>query len=415
MITTKNRTLAVIPFVLFAALAACSSSESPGEATRGEVTGTARSRVINGKPSDASQDAVVMLVHYDPGAGEVGSCTGTLLAPNLVLTARHCVAITDEYAACDGDGQPIAAGKVQGDSKASTLYVFKGAKRPDFSAGRVEPDGQGAKIVDDGGNNLCNHDLALVVLKDPVKDAKIAQIRLDGDVTKGETITAIGWGYTDNGMPNVRQQRTGVKILDVGPDKKSFPAVAPNEFQVGEAICSGDSGGPAIDADTGAIVGVVSRGGNAQGQNKQDPAAGCIGAQNLYTKVMPFKDTLLKAFELANAEPWVEGGPDPRLLKPGNACSDGSECRSNLCLMDPDAKETTCAEDCSAADCSDPSMVCVAEGDAKVCRSKASQENKASDGGGGCSSSPTGSHGGALALVVAAFGLIALRRRRVAA
>jgi MYXO-CTERM domain-containing protein len=405
-----NRTLTLVPFVLLAALAACSSS--PGGS---ENIGTNKARVIKGKPSDASQDAVVMLVHYDPQAGEVGSCTGTLLAPNLVLTARHCVAITDQYAACSADGTPIAAGVVKGNSKPETLYVFKGAQRPNFYGGRIKPDGQGAKIIDDGGKNLCNHDIALVLLKEPIADAKIAPIRLDGDVTKGEIITAVGWGYTDKGEPDVRQQRTGVKITEVGPDKSDFPGVPPNEFQVGESICSGDSGGPAIDSETGAVVGVVSRGGNAQGQNQQDPAAGCIGAQNLYTKAMPFKDMILGAYELAEAEPWIEGQPDPRLLKPGSACTDGAECRSNLCLADPSKKgETTCAEDCSAAECADPSMKCVTEGEAHVCRAPKKDGNNA-DGGGGCAvSSTSGAPGGAgFAIAIATFGLLALRRRRV--
>src|SRR5690606_27489347 len=158
------------------------------------------------------QDSVVLLVHYDPQdrMTGVGQCTGTLLAPRLVLTARHCVADTDPYAACDADGEPLAAGVVRGNHKAESMYVFTGKDRPDFSRGAPDIAGQGMKILDDGGKNLCNHDIALIVLKEPVKDAKISPIRLEAEVERGESITAVGWGVTDKTpQPDQRQQRTG--------------------------------------------------------------------------------------------------------------------------------------------------------------------------------------------------------------
>src|SRR5207247_502968 len=151
-------------------------------------------------------------------------------------------------------------------------------------------------------------DIALIVLKTPIKDASIAPIRLDGPPKVGETFTAVGWGVTDTeAEPSVRQQRAGIPVEDVGPDMGQFGPIPPNEFQVGESICQGDSGGPAL-AKSGAVIGIVSRGGNGRQPSQTDPSAGCIAASNPYTKTAPFKQLILKAFEIAQAEPWVEGG-----------------------------------------------------------------------------------------------------------
>lgn len=393
-----------------ASLVACSSPES---APQSEALGRKSSPIIKGTDSDASQDAVVLVFHYDPAAGSVGACTGTLLAPKLVLTARHCVAETDEYAACDGDGNPLAAGAVKKNNKPNSMYIFTGPNRPDFRRADITPAGRGAQIIDDGGKNLCNHDIALIVLEEPINDVPIAPVRLDSEITVGEVVTSIGWGVTESTIePNVRQQRSGVEVLAVGPDKKAKPPVPPNEFEVGESICSGDSGGPAV-AESGAVIGVVSRGGNNEQPDQNDPAKNCVDGLNLYTKLSPFKDVILGAYEAAEAEPWLEGQPDPRLATPGTACTDASECRSNLCLSDPDQDgATTCAQECSEVECPE-GQVCTAEGDVKVCRLPPGSRTKTITTTSGCSAGPSrGVSCSGLLLAVAAFGLAFARRRR---
>jgi len=413
------RSLLALSLVSFASAACSSASDAPAPGRGSAPVGTVRSPIIKGKSSDASQDAVVLLMHYDPVARSFGSCTGTLLAPNLVLTARHCVADTDVAAACDVDGTPLAEGEIRKNRKPATMHVFTGPQRPDFRD-RAEPAGTGEQILDDGGKNLCNHDIALIVLKEPVPNAVIAPIRLDSDPVVGESLTAVGWGVTDKtDSPDVRQQRTGISVASVGPDPGDdrLP-VPPNEFSVGESICSGDSGGPAIATETGAIVGVVSRGGNGERTNQADPSATCVGtdAHNLYTKVSSFKDFILQGFEAAGAEPWLEGGEDPRLAKAGVACSDGAECRSSLCLADPDQSgATTCAQSCASTACPE-GHVCKVEGEAQVCRLAAAPSNGAKTTTTTCSASPgaassSGGGSASAALVLLALGLVAGRAR----
>jgi V8-like Glu-specific endopeptidase len=414
-----TRALLGASLVAASLVAACSGDDGPrtsatsaGSSSLGKI----QSAVIKGKVSTTDQDAVILLIHYessDPYG--VGACTGTLLSDQIVLTARHCVADTDEAAACDEKGNPIQGGAVKGNHKASSLYVFTGKDRPDFSRGDVKPAAQGSKILDTGSKTLCNSDIAIIILDKPIAGAKIAPVRLDEGVAKGEVITSVGWGVTDRtAQPEQRQQRAGVKVTGIGPDGAALPPIAPNEFQVGESICSGDSGGPAV-AESGAVIGVVSRGGNGRGSAGNDPSANCIGALNLYTKVSPFKDLVLKAFEVTGGEPWIEGGPDPRLAIAGSACADAAECRSNLCITDPgQANATTCATDCSASDCPE-GQVCDVEGDVKVCRTpEVANRAKSTTTTTSCAAT-TNAGGGAnagLALALAAFGTVLLRRRR---
>ncbi len=335
-----------------------------------ENTGRVASPVINGKNSEATQDAVVLLVHFNPKEGQISACTGTMLTDRLVLTARHCVADADESAACDVRGNPIAQGAVRGNYKPETLFVFVGPNRPDFSSATIKADGKGATIVDDGSTNLCNHDLALLVLNTAIPKAKTAAIRLDDVVKKSEILTAVGWGITDKTTaPKIRQQRSGIKVVAIGPEETNAVPVPPNEFEVGESICSGDSGGPGL-ASSGAIVGVVSRGGNAREPDPQNPSLSCVDGANLYTKVAPFKTLIRAAYALVQAEPWLENQPDPRLMKSGASCTDGAECQSALCLSDPGTPTSatkTCAQDCSTTACGG-SQTCSSEGNARVCR-----------------------------------------------
>ncbi len=311
--------------VLCAAVLACSSSD-PNPA----AIGTGRSAIIKGSSSDASQDAAILLAYYDAASGQAGGCSGTLLSPRIVLTARHCVSQTDESSACSAEGKTLAGGRVYSDHKATTLFVFTGTSRPNFSNGQVTPQGIGLKVITDGAKTMCNHDLALLVLKEPVAGAVIAPVRFSGPPEVGEKITSVGWGVTEKTQePTTRQQRADVPVLVVGPDTNSM--IANGEFIVGESICSGDSGGPAFAA-SGAVIGVVSRGGN--GRAGGNPSDACVGAQtrNIYSHPAAFKDLIEAAFAETGEEPWIEGEPDPRLKKGKEACAEAAECRSATCL-----------------------------------------------------------------------------------
>jgi hypothetical protein len=252
-------------------------------------------------------------MHYDAIqiGGAAAGCTGTLLTPRLVLTARHCVADTDPSAACDAMGNPTFGGEIRSDHLASKLYAFVGTQRPDFLAG-LDKGARGAEIIDDAAKTLCSHDLALILLDRALPGAKTAPIRLDDGPHVGESVLVVGWGVTDKSSdPQTRQQRAGVKVVEVGPAESLGPA----EFRLGESGCAGDSGGPAFAETSGAVLGVLSRGGNGSGALPGDPK-GCIDADNVFTSAAKFKDLILSAYAKAEQDPWLEGNPDPTTLPP---------------------------------------------------------------------------------------------------
>ncbi len=329
-----------------------------------ERTGSQSEAVINGISSDATQDAVVMFVHADLKTYDFGGCTGTMLSPRIVLTARHCVSKTDQGALCDREGNPVSAGRVYSNMAPETMYAIKGSS-PDLAAiyrGKQKPDGQGAKLFVPDSSTMCNSDIALVVLKEPVKDALIAPLRLDHSPALGEKVTVVGWGVTQSGQnANTRQQRTDVEILEVGPTLNRGSEVGPKEFIVGESICSGDSGGPALSS-TGAVLGVVSRGGNGE-SNQNNPADSCTGpnARNTYTQVAGYKDLILEVFAYTGESPWYEGGVKPGSRNKDEECTNNADCGSQFCV------ENKCTEKCvddtscgSGTVCDTGSGICVA-------------------------------------------------------
>jgi MYXO-CTERM domain-containing protein len=294
--------------------AACTEPSADREAP--ESTSQA---IIGGIDSVPSQNAVVLIVRPYSTGFEV--CSGTLLAPRLVLTARHCLARSSSTVECASDGKPVQ-GVVSNDFPADSFLVFSGLELPDRRSGSPTPS-TGTRLFDDGAGTLCNHDIGLVILDSPVEGATIAPIRF-ALPNVGEEVTLVGWGVTeDSNLPNVRQQRQNVKVVGAGP-----PAgVGSSELVIGEGPCEGDSGGPALSG-AGAVIGLSSRGSNG---TDATGAAACKNGMNIYTSPAGFHDLILSAYAEVGQDPWLEGQPNPLLAKGGASCSADVECQSNFC------------------------------------------------------------------------------------
>ena len=294
-------------------------------------TGVANNAIVNGQPSGEADDAVVLILTHVPKRDTsqgmyFRNCTGTLLSPSVVLTARHCVSeTTDGTFTCKEDGTlgTGPGGTVVYDYVPSDTHVFVGATLPSTVDPSTFP-GQGAAYVHDSATTLCNHDLALIVLATPIPNAKIAPIRLDSGVTMGETFSAIGWGSTvTDFVPMERQRRDGVQVILTGPSSSAYYGsfLADREFRASESVCTGDSGGPALDSMSGAVIGTVSNGPNG---GITMNGSGCVGTTHTFQETSPYKDLVLQAFGMTTDKPWIEGQPMPGTSGAGGATSSSS-------------------------------------------------------------------------------------------
>lgn len=202
-------------------------------------------------------DAVVLLLPDDDGA----YCSGVLVAPNAVLTARHCVSRVARGAfGCRDDGARSAhvgdGGAFLGDVEPRRMRVFVGPRWP--SAGDA-PAARGARVSHDGAKVVCGHDVAILWLDRSI-DAPSASVRAH-PASVHDAVRIVGWGVNARGeRPSARHARAAF-VLRRGPSPPEPHAdgLVEGEVEIGEGACDGDSGGAVLDRD-GALLGVISRG-----------------------------------------------------------------------------------------------------------------------------------------------------------
>lgn len=250
--------------------------------------------------SDFTHRGVLGLAHAANGG--FGMCTATLIAPNLLLTARHCVSsLPEDYVQCGVTlfGDPYRASEFY-----ATTDQAMNQNGDWYQATEV--------LVPDQSIDPCGFDVALIILSQNVTSVPFVVPRIDHRTVRGEIFTAVGYGETaqNNGQSGQRRSRDDLEVICAGPQYCS-PGVHFNEFIADTGICQGDSGGPALDS-LGRVFGVVSRG-----------ASGCL--QPAYADVGIWSDWLVETATRAasmggyNLPEWAatgETGPPPTVGQP---------------------------------------------------------------------------------------------------
>lgn len=432
----------------------CSQSPSHSGGDLGK-TGSATQGIQGGTADGTAHPfAVGVCIGNKPNAqgqgGCAGFCSGALITPNLVVTARHCVDDTAKIINCDVN--PTFG------ARHGTMWITTSDK---MNQGTVGWHSVKSKITT-SDDHVCGNDIALLVLDDQVDAAEATPVvpvvqypMTDFNRWPARRVTAIGYGNTGptGFSAGTRRIRTGIHIECIpGDDFIPCPAgFDDHEFYSGDGTCEGDSGSSAFD-DKSVLnnkpvsFGVLSRGGDNANPDAGTPATLCKGA--LYTRLDKFRDLIIQAADTASAgwtlypkpspdwtvyvPPPVDAGVDaapkpPAKLGEGADCKANADCKSNICADTGSGKACTVA--CDEAD--DPTT-CT---DGYVCKESVCVQNlgpppapttaaaPATTTTSGCSLSPNGSSGAGdtgsalrmLGLGAAAVLGAAVRRRRRAA
>ncbi len=215
-------------------LAACAAPTDESADEGGEV-GSSSDAVIGGTATFARPE-VGAVWHGN------GLCTGTLIRPNVVITALHCTGIANDKDV--STAQPAFAFEIR---KSAT-------ERRRFAVDRIHSIGTLADM--DGSQRWRKRDIALMRLTEdvPAALAHPAQIATSWP-WPGARVALVGFGCTSRvAGPNGQRPGTNTKRAK----EYSWTLGLAIGWDDTQDVCPGDSGGPLLDIGRNAVLGTTS-------------------------------------------------------------------------------------------------------------------------------------------------------------
>lgn len=211
-----------------------SSGVGCSEGGDADTPGVEPASIVGDTRADGEQPSVVRLAIR---VGDVAyTCTGTLLGPRTIVTARHCL-----------EGR-IGEG---GSCRVTVLLDRLGVGTEDARAERHEADHCEVREPEKALRPW--RDVALVRLTSPVPDAPLARLAAGGSGEgRYDTFGYGSWGAAPSFGTTCGNRSDG--------HKRKATYVGRLGFRFGQSTCPGDSGGPHFLVGTSELAGITSSG-----------------------------------------------------------------------------------------------------------------------------------------------------------
>ncbi len=396
-------------------------------------TGSVSAPILGGQPGSVGQFPTAVAIYNTAGS----LCSGTLITPQWVLTAAHCV--TPSLLGYSTQAQVTSSTIVLVD--ATDLNSNSGSQH---SAADTFPEPGFSEQA------LGDNDIGLVKLSSPVTDRAPTPInRLKADAPVGIAVLQVGYGISQVG----NQSSAGTLYYLQGKQTVSCSTYGESDNNLlcysqtdGTGKCSGDSGGPSYATINGVqrVVGVTSFGDQNCQQMGADtrvdaeldflyqhvPELQCQadGACNNVCgsgalPIDPDCPICAGNSDCPNGDVCGSNGQcEPAPYQPGGLgadCQDSTQCASGLCGMTTTGG--TCTQSCDANNSCPDGFDCVsASNGTSVCWPGSGSGGGGGGGGngngnndvnGGCAAG--GSPAGVWLLLIGLVGLLRRRRRAV--